>query len=135
IHSKLAKDGFNFGYHAHAIDFRDVEGQTPWDMIISQMPKDFIMQLDTANALCAKLDPVKILEKYPNMSKTLHYKPFSNITQYDSMICEDDLNWEEIVRATKEISSCEYIIVEHETIDKNMEHVEMCYKNIKKLLG
>jgi len=75
---KTRSEGVHIGYHAHAGDFKPIEGEAPWDILFGSTNKELIMQLDTGNAMQGGADPVAILKKYPGRSLTIHLKATSS---------------------------------------------------------
>ncbi len=71
---KLAKEyGLKLGYHNHAGDFVEVEGQTVLDYVLAHTdPELFLLELDVANMGGA--DPMDYLTRYPDRVRLLHVK-------------------------------------------------------------
>lgn len=114
INSELKKQGIHTGYHCHDTDFGIIEGKTTWDHIFDNTPQDFLLQLDTGNALAGGAESVPILKKYPGRSVTVHLKPYSLKDQgYDSMIGQDDIPWEEVYETCESIGGTKWYIIEY----------------------
>ena len=71
---KLATEyGLKLGYHNHAGDFVQVEGQTVLDYVLAHTdPELFLLELDVANMGGA--DPMYYLTQYPDRVRLLHVK-------------------------------------------------------------
>lgn len=90
----LETKGIVTGYHNHDSDFFHViEGKTFFEHIFDAMPEDFVMLLDTGNALAAGYDTIPLLNKYPGRSSYLHIKGYSKEKGYLAYIGEDDFDW------------------------------------------
>ena len=60
------KAGVQFAYHNHTTEFDEVEGQRPFDYILTNTDKDLVkMELDLAWATKAKQDPVALFKLHP----------------------------------------------------------------------
>ena len=56
-----------FAYHNHTTEFDEVEGQRPFDYILSNTDKDLVkMELDLAWATKANQDPVDLFKQHPD---------------------------------------------------------------------
>lgn len=90
----MEAEGIVTGYHNHDSDFLHVvEGKTFFEHIFDAMPEDFVMLLDTGNALAAGYDAIPLLNKYPGRSPYLHIKGYSKEKGYLAYIGEDDFDW------------------------------------------
>lgn len=136
---KLAPYGMRTGYHNHAIEFKPMDGQIPWDVFFGNTKPEVVMQLDTGNAMSGGGDPVSILEDYPGRAGTIHLKPYSpSLAQenphagFRPAIGEDETPWEKILGLCEAAGATEWYIVEYES-DKYppMEAVEKCLQALK----
>ena len=94
--------GFETGYHNHDSDFTHVVDGKPLFMhIFDATPDDFIMLLDTGNAMAGGYEPTGLLEKYPHRTKFLHIKGYSQEKGYLAYIGEDDLDWPKIIHTAR----------------------------------
>jgi len=131
---KLRPHGMFVGYHNHSHEFRPMEGTTPWDIFMSNTHPDVIMQLDIGNCMDGGGDPVAILNKYPGRAKTLHLKEYGGGPQ--TVVGEGDAPWKQIIQLARTTAGTEWFIVEHERKGRPpLEAVEMCLRNLKKILA
>lgn len=132
---KVKPYGMQVGYHNHAIEFRPLEGEVPWDLFFSHTKPEVFMQLDTGNARHGGADPVAILKRYPGRALTLHLKAYSS-TNPKALLGEDELDWKTILHLCATVGGTEWFIVEQESYPyPPLECVERCLKNLKRLLG
>jgi len=69
------KAGLIFAYHNHDAEFRAVEGQTPYDLFLSQTDSKYVkMELDLAWAIKGGKDPVKLFKQHPGRFPLWHVK-------------------------------------------------------------
>lgn len=95
----IQSEGFAAGYHNHDSDFfHVVDGKTLFEHVFDQTPEDFVMLLDTGNALAAGYESIALLEKYPRRSPFLHIKGYSAEGGYLAYIGDDDFDWSAVLR-------------------------------------
>ena len=69
------KAGMQFCYHNHDFEFKELEGQMPFDLLLSQTdPKLVQMELDLYWATFANQDPVALFRKNPGRFPLWHVK-------------------------------------------------------------
>jgi len=107
---KVADKGMYVGYHAHGVDFQDVEGQTGWERLFSSTRKEVIMQMDIGNCANGGGDPIAMLRKFPNRARSLHLKDYGGGP--DSVIGEGKADWETIFKLVDECQNTEWFVVE-----------------------
>ncbi len=107
---KVADKGMYVGYHAHGVDFQDVEGQTGWERLFSSTRQEVIMQMDIGNCANGGGDPIAMLKKFPNRARSLHLKDYGGGP--DSVIGEGKADWETIFKLVDECQNTEWFVVE-----------------------
>ena len=69
------KAGIWLGFHNEAYHQKPIEGQVPYDVLISRLdPTVTTLQLDVGNMLIGGGDPMQYLQKYPNRYLSFHLK-------------------------------------------------------------
>ncbi|WP_423127627.1 sugar phosphate isomerase/epimerase family protein [Gaoshiqia sp. Z1-71] len=69
------KYGLKFGYHNHAFEFEEMEGQIPMDLLISQTdPALVTYEIDLYWVTRGGYDPVDYFRKYPGRFELWHVK-------------------------------------------------------------
>jgi len=72
---KTAAAGIAFGYHNHAFEFREIDGQLIYDYMLNTVSKNHVFfELDVYWCKEGGYDPVEYLKKYPSQFKTVHIK-------------------------------------------------------------
>jgi len=133
IAEKLKPERMMTGYHNHAIEFRPMDGEMPWDTFFGNTRKEVIMQLDTGNALHGGADPVPFVEKYPGRAITVHLKEYSK-TNDKALIGEGEVRWDDIFRLCETIGGTKWYIVEQESYAyPPIECVDRCLKALRKM--
>ena len=67
--------GIKFGYHNHDYEFKQIEGQTIYDLMLENSSPDHVMfEMDVYWVMRGGQNPVDYLKKYPNRFPILHIK-------------------------------------------------------------
>ena len=107
---KVANKGQFVGYHAHAFDFTNLDGQTAWDLLFSSTRKEVIMQMDVGNCASGGGDPIAMLRKFPNRARSMHLKDYGGPP--DSVIGEGKADWKTIFDLIEKNQNTEWYVVE-----------------------
>jgi sugar phosphate isomerase/epimerase len=130
---KLKPHGMRVGYHNHNMEFKAIDGQTPWDVFANATTPDVILQLDTGNAADGGADAYQTLIKYPGRAVTIHLKEHS-ATNPNAIIGEGDMPWKEILKFCETKGGTEwYIIEEEKEAYPPLVAIEKCYNNFQAL--
>lgn len=74
---RLKPEGFRLGYHNHDLEFIDVDGVTPYDVLMENTdPKLVSFQIDVGNLTFAGKDAISYLKKYPQRYFSMHAKDY-----------------------------------------------------------
>jgi sugar phosphate isomerase/epimerase len=75
--AKVRGAGFHFGYHNHDLEFIDVDGQTPYDILVSNTDPSLVkFQIDVGNLTFGGKDCYAYLAKYPDRYFSMHAKDY-----------------------------------------------------------
>lgn len=75
IGGRLKADGIQAGYHNHSWEFRAVDGQIPFDILLANTdPAVVKFQIDVGNCMLGGGDPIAYLSKYPNRYYSMHVR-------------------------------------------------------------
>ena len=122
---KLRGQGLQFGYHNHEAEMLGAKGQTNWDLLAKNTPKDFILQQDVGWTTYAGKDPIAFVNEYPGRTVTTHYKAkFVKGTNGTSIIGQDKTDWTGLTKAVRSVGGTEWIIVEQEEYPNGMGQLE-----------
>lgn len=136
VHEQCKVEGFTTGYHNHDIEFSSFyQDKSVWEHIFDEMPEDFVLVLDTGNALGGGGEALPIIRKYQGRLPILHAKPYSLEDKYATMIGEDSIPWPEVIKTCKEIGGTQVLIVEYGNSIKYKpyESSELCLRELQKL--
>ena len=83
IAQKAKAAGFQYAYHNHNFEFRDLgAGQTGYDILLRETDPSLVkFEADTGWMRVAGVDPVAFLTRYPERYVMLHIKDFKNLTK------------------------------------------------------
>jgi sugar phosphate isomerase/epimerase len=130
---KVRPHGMQVGYHNHSAEFKEIDGERPWDIFYSNTCKDVIMQLDVGNAMHGGADPLPYLYKYRGRAVTVHVKEFSK-TNNKALVGEGDVVWEAFFALCKAVGNTDWFIVEQESYAyPPLECAMRCLKNLRKM--
>ncbi len=73
------KHGIKFGYHNHNFEFKPIDGELPYDVLLRETDPEMVMfQLDIYWMIKAGKDPMKYFEENPGRFTTWHIKDKGN---------------------------------------------------------
>lgn len=130
ISDKIKADGMWVGYHAHAHDFKQIDGVSAWDLFFGNTKPEVIMQLDTSNCCEGGADPVAVLKKYPGRARTIHLKAYGGGP--DAVIGEDKVDWKGVFAWCEGKGKTQWYVVEHESGTDPLDAVTRSYAALKK---
>ena len=132
---KITQEELELGYHNHAHEFEPLEGEIPWDVLMSNTREDVFGQLDIGHCIRAGQDPALYLEKYAGRSLTVHVKDFDPDNE-DVLVGEGVADWNLLFQLCEDVGGTEWYIIEQEHYPvPPIEAVETCLKNVKKMLS
>jgi sugar phosphate isomerase/epimerase len=136
ISAKLGAQGMKLGYHNHEAEMLGDKGQTNWDLIARNTPKDFIMQQDVGWTTYAGKDPVAFVNDYPGRTVTTHYKAkFAKGASGTPIIGQDRADWIGLTKAVRSVGGTEWIIIEQEEYPNGMGQLETVAASMRGLQG
>jgi sugar phosphate isomerase/epimerase len=111
---KVKPHGMRVGYHNHTTEFKELDGELPWDTFFGKTKKEVVMQFDTGNAMLGGGDATVYLARYPGRAATVHVKPFSK-AKPNALLGDDELPWPKIFELCETTGGTEWYIVEYES--------------------
>lgn len=129
--NQVEPQGLFVGYHAHAHDFEQLDGQSAWDIFFGNTQPSVIMQLDTSNCREGGADPLTVLKKYPGRARTIHIKAHS--AGPEAVIPEGDIDWNAIFQFCEGPGKTEWYVVEHETSKDPLDTVKRTFAALQRL--
>jgi sugar phosphate isomerase/epimerase len=117
ICEKLRPLAIKTGYHSHASDVTPLAdgaaATTIYDLIISNTPADFIMQIDVGNTVEAGVNPLPYFGRYPRRASQIHLKE-ARPGKANLPFGTGAVAWEEVLRAAATFGGTKEYLVEVE---------------------
>ncbi|MDD3356741.1 MAG: sugar phosphate isomerase/epimerase [Dysgonamonadaceae bacterium] len=128
IGEKCNAAGMKFGYHNHAFEYEEIDGEIMYDYMLENTDPDKVFfEMDVYWTTQGGYNPIDYFNKYPNRFKLLHIKDEKELGGDDSVMDMDNL-FQNIDK-----SGVEHIIVEVEHY--NFEPLESIKMSIDYLLN
>lgn len=137
IGEKCKDHGIQFGYHNHAIEFEQFNGQYGLDILLSNTDADLVhMELDTFWVEYAGLKSVDFMRKYPKQhSSLIHIKDMKSWDEkINTEIGNGVMDFVEITNLAKELGTKWYIIEQEEFERPQLESIEISLNYLRSIL-
>jgi sugar phosphate isomerase/epimerase len=131
------KSGLALGYHNHAFEFEQIEGKTPYDILLENTdPEMVFFQMDTYWVVYGGKNPADYLKKYPGRFELLHIKDMDDSPQRRSTeIGKGIIDFQEII-SLSEKAGTKYLFVEQEEFEKDpAESITESFDYLKSILN
>jgi len=129
------KAGIQFCYHNHDAEFKQVEGQAPYDMMLSQLDKDNVkFELDLAWAVKAGVDPVSLFNHHPGRFPLWHVKDLDASRENILPVGEGTIDFKPIFDAAS-IAGMKDFFVEHDMPRDAYASITVSMNNLKGILS
>ena len=127
------KANIQFCYHNHDMEFKNVEGKIPYQMLLSDTQADLVkMELDLAWATKAGIDPVEMFNSHPGRFPLLHVKDISKDFKTLLPVGEGVVDFKRIF-ANLQNSGARHYFVEHDMAPDAFVSIATSYKNLRAL--
>lgn len=125
------KAGLTLAYHNHDKEFEKLDGQVPYDLLLSQVSADVLkMELDLAWVSKAGVDPVLLFQKYPKRFPLWHVKDFDKEFKNLKPVGEGHIDFKRIFAAAK-TAGLKHAFVEHDMPADAVASITSSYKYLK----
>ena len=127
---KLPAD-MRMGYHNHAFEFEAVDGQVPYDVLLSEFSDSVLLQYDFGWLYRAGQDGVAMVNAHPGRQQTVHIKAYKADDE-TAVVGEDDVPWPAVFEACEANGGTAVYIVEHERYaDAPLVCVRQCRDHLR----
>jgi len=110
---KCKKAGLRFGFHNHQIEFMEIAGKVPFDLLVENTdPRLVIFEIDLAWITAAGKDPLVYFDRYPRRFEIWHMKDLSPEKQ-DATLGEGIIDFKPIL-AKARASGMKYWFLEQD---------------------
>jgi sugar phosphate isomerase/epimerase len=109
IGASIRAEGLTVGYHNHEIEFRQIDGQYPYDVLMaSTNPQLVKFQIDVGNLTFAGADAAMFLAKYPLRYFSMHCKDFK-LGKASVSVGAGDLDWSKLFALAAKAKIMNYV--------------------------
>lgn len=130
------KAGIQFVYHNHDFEFKPVDGELGYDIILKGTdPKLVKMELDLYWTIIAGKDPVELFKQNPGRFPLVHMKDIAKTEKKEfAEVGTGSVDFQRILDAAK-IGGIEHYFVEQDVVAKGtpLEAIAVSFKNMQKL--
>ncbi|MFD2569597.1 sugar phosphate isomerase/epimerase family protein [Spirosoma soli] len=127
--------GIQFAYHNHDFEFKELEGQIPYDILTKGTdPKLVQLELDLYWATIAGQDPVELFKKHPGRFPLWHVKDIAKTPEREfAEVGTGSIDFQRIFDAKKTAGMTHYFVEQDVCKRPPLEAIAISYKNIEKL--
>ncbi len=127
--------GMRTGFHNHTREFELVGDTTKFDKIFSDMPDDFLAQLDIGWATCAGQDVPALLRRHAQRLETVHVKEY-HPDKPEAVVGEGRVDWATILPVIERETAVQWYVVEQEQYEKDpLDSAQRCVENLRAILA
>jgi sugar phosphate isomerase/epimerase len=127
------KAGITLCYHNHDREFKQVDGNMPYDLFLTQLSPNIKMEIDLCWATKAGADPVELFKKYPGRFPLWHTKDLDKERQGPAPLGEGVVDFKRIFENAK-TAGLQYYFVEHDNPKEPFESITTSITYLKQLL-
>jgi sugar phosphate isomerase/epimerase len=127
--------GLKTAYHNHAFEFKQVEGQVMYDVMLAELDPKISMEMDIFWVVNAGLDPIQYFEKYPGRFEQWHVKDMDKSDRNrNADVGTGAIDFTKIFAASKK-SGMKHFYIEQETYPgSSSDSVKASIKNFLGLI-
>ncbi len=133
---KAKEYGLSFGHHNHDFEFFDIDGETPYDILLNRTEKDLVMfELDHYWIKKGGKSTLDYFDNHPGRFHVWHVKDMDNTKeQFFTEVGSGIINWKSIFNHP-ESSTMQYFYVEQDEYKKYkpLESLDKSYRYLRHL--
>ena len=130
---KTKRDGILTGYHNHVVEFRDVEGQVPFELLAKDTdPRLVRFQIDVGHLAQSGKDPLTYLANYPDRFFSMHAKE-EKAGKIGFALGEGELDFRKIFTPARADGIRDYDVETGAPVETVMEKLRLSIEYLKKL--
>jgi len=128
--------GLQLGYHNHAFEFTQLDGQSMWERLLAATDPDLVVfELDVFWALAGGSDPVPLIRQHGARLPLLHVKDKpANSDRPDAPVGAGTLPWPAIL-AAGQAAGTQWYIVEQDHPENPLADVRTSLRNLEGLVA
>jgi len=132
IGEQARKAGLGFAYHNHDFEFRPMDGQIPYDLVLAETDPGLVrMEMDLYWMAKARRDPVSYFQRYPGRFPLMHLKDMARdgtITDVGKGV----IDFKHILGYAA-LAGIDYLFVEHDNPAHPMLSIETSLSYLQQL--
>lgn len=129
------KAEITFAYHNHEAEFKNIDGQVPYDVLLTQLKPDILsMELDLGWASHSGNDPVELFKKYPGRFPLWHVKDIDKQTAKPVELGTGFIDFKRIFDNASS-SGMRHFFVEQDGAPKPFENIANSLAYLKKTIS
>ena len=126
------KAGIGFAYHNHDAEFHAIEGQVPYEMMLTQTTMK--LELDLAWATKGGKDPVELFKQHPGRFPLWHVKDLDASMEKILPLGQGTIDYKRIFDAAK-TAGMKHFFIEHDFPQDAVGSITESFKYLTKILG
>ncbi len=124
-----------FAYHNHDMEFKSVEGQVPYNMLLAGTNPDIMkMELDICWVTKAGVDPVELFKQHPGRFPLWHVKDIDKGMTGPQPVGTGIVDFKRIF-ANADIAGMKHFFVEYDMPKDPYASITTSYNNLQKILS
>lgn len=135
IGEKCRKKGLQLGYHNHAFEFVQFDGEYGLDLLFRETDPDLVVaELDVCWINRAGLDPVAYIRKYASRCPIVHLKDRRDTPEVCfAELGEGCVGIPAVIKAGLEVKAKHFIVEQDRSARAPMDSMRINYENVEKL--
>ena len=127
--------GIQFAYHNHDFEFKPMDGQIPYDILLNGTDKNLVkLELDLYWATFADQDPVALFKKHPGRFPLWHVKDMEKTAERAfAPVGTGSINFQRIFDAKKIAGMTHYFVEQDVCKLPPLESIAISIKNVEKM--
>lgn len=127
--------GMQFCYHNHDFEFKEMDGQIPYDILLNGTDKNLVkLELDIYWATFANQDPVALFKKHPGRFPLWHVKDMEKTAEKAfAPVGTGSIDFQRIFDARKTAGMTHFFVEQDVCKLPPLESIAISYKNVEKL--
>jgi sugar phosphate isomerase/epimerase len=133
--AQVAHDaGLQFAYHNHDFEFPKIDGQVPYDLLLSSTdPKLVQLEIDLYWITKAGQDPLSYFSRWPGRVPLVHVKDSAGAPEHKMAdVGQGQIDWKRIF-AKREQAGIKHFFVEHDQPPQPFDDIAVSYKYLSQL--
>ena len=127
------KAGIGFAYHNHDKEFLPLDGQVPYDLMLSQLSADHVkFELDLCWVTKAGVDPVALFDKHPGRFPLWHVKDLDQAMTGPQPVGTGIVDFKRIFEHADK-AGLRHFFVEHDMPADAFASITTSFENLKKM--